>query len=656
MNPIADLRVAGDTVVALSGGKIIKANLDGSGKIESMDPGLEPKERYEMRHLVMSSTGEIWMGGGNRLYHINPSENTIKPVDEITLAFKNITLLALPSEGRVVAAGDNRIAILDGGAWTLRQVPFHVLGGIEAGGRVYFVAGEKGVATIDGDDIREYTHPLAQVPPYDQGSYVPLSIAHAGGELWVLWTGPNSYLSVLHSSGDWDVFTFPAAVTGLPEKLFAALDGIYLQTEMGFFSIRKGAQEGTSLTPVTLTRKAVALTYKVPGKDIYADSPPKFVNVKAQSGVPVPRYPLMAPEEEIELEKGRAYALVPFKFKKRSDVTVMRSSGDFIVVGTETLGIMILRPTGSIENEIFLYDAKPFLPFSSVADGSRVLYPLASGEAGIFQDGAIRTSMAAGSRPKEKILGMQQAGDTAYAITLIPGEEVVAVYKLQDGHFYGILERVVDLATGIGSIGGFAVSSDNTYWFTIRSYGEGQEMGAAELRPDLGELVYNGAVPVPADMALTIPNGLSAIEMRADGTVFLGGMDGLVKILPDRSIRSFKEPEGLVGDFVTDLVIDKNQRAWLLTVEGLGYMDSDELVFPFDPPYRDSAVACLGHSNDGSAVMVDENGLKKFDGTQWKLLGAQNEIAGKPVRDVQADGLGNIWIITDRAISIFKEM
>jgi hypothetical protein len=656
LNPIADLRVEGDTVVALSGGRIIKANLDGSGKIESMDPGLEPKERYEMRHLVLGPSGDIWMGGGNRLYHINPAENSIKAVDEITLAFKEISLLALTSPGKLYVAGGNLLAVLDGGAWTLRQLPFTISGGVEAQDRVYFTAGDRGVATIDGDDIREYPHPLDRVAPYDQGEYVPLSIANAGDELWVLWTGPNSYLSVLRSSDEWDIYTFPAALTGLPQKLFSARGEIYMQTETGFFVVRKGEQEGTRLSPVSPTRKAVALTYKVPGMDIYAESAPRFVNVKPPGGQPVARYPLLPPEDKIEIDKDRERSLVPFEFKNRSAMTVMRSSGDLIVAGTETLGIVVLRPTGSIENEIFLYDAKPFLPFSSVLDGNRVLYPLAGGEAGIFQNGAIRTSMSVGSRPREKVLAMQQVGDDAYAMSLIPGEEVVAVYKLQDGHFYSILERVVDLATGIGSIGGFAVSQDGTYWFTIRSYGEGQEMGAAELRPDMGELVYNGAVPVPADLAVTIPNGLSSIQMRADGTVFLGGMDGLVKILPDRSVRCFKEPEGLVGDFVTDMVIDRNQRVWMLTVEGLGYMDSDELVFPFDPPYRDSAVACLGLGSDGSALLVDENGLKKYDGTAWKLLGAQSEIAGKPVRDVQADGLGNIWIVTDRAISIFREM
>lgn len=650
---IRDMTIRGDTVWALSGGKIIKANLGGGGQIESMDLGLSKKEWKQMNHILVDPGGDIWVGGGKYLYSIH--ESTLKHIDEVTLSFHHINFLAQTSEKRMYVGGDNFLITGDGTTWKLFELPFYITGGISTGKKVFMMADEKGIASINGNVISEYPHPLSRVKPYDKCNYTALSLAHANKELWVLWTGDGSYLSVLHPSGEWNIYTFPAGLTGMPQKLFSVGGRIYLVAALGIFSIEKGARKGTGLLPVSDTVKAVELTYELSGHDVFDPSTTKFTNMKPFAQTPVPRNPISAPDE-VKIEKGREYTLVPFVYKAYSPTTVMRGDEGFVAVGTETMGISILRKNGTIVNEIFLYSAKPAMPFSSfIHGGSRVYYPMAGGNVGVMANSRIQ-EFKFGKKTKEKVLGADTHMDSPYVISLVPNEDIINVYRFQNGSFQKLYERTVDLATGIGSIGGFSISPDGTFWFTLKSFGEGQEMGAAELRPGLEELVFNGAIPVPSEHALIIPNGVSSISIKNDGTVYLGGMDGLVKISPDKSIVKYKESNGLVGDFVTDMAIDKNQRVWLLTVEGLGYMNAGKPSFPMSPPYRETAVACLGISNDGSAIMIDENGLRKYDGAKWKLLGARNEIVGAPIHDVQADGLGNIWVITDRAISIFKEL
>jgi hypothetical protein len=653
-SPIVDIRVSGGTAYALSGGKIITASLDGSGQIEAVDSGL-PKEDWSlMNGLVVGPKGDIWIGGGNRLYAI--AEGTIRAIDEIQLNFKSIELLAMTDKGQINVAGDNFLAVGEGGAWRLWQLPFCITGGTSTGDRVYLMAADKGIATIVGDVVTEYPHPLFDIAPFSKQSYFPLSVAASRDGVWVLWTGSSSYLSVLRPSGEWDAYTFSVASTGLPQKLFEAGGDILLLTEAGLFVIAGGSGSGVPLVPLVDSRRAVGLTYTIAGQDIIASSTGKFAGLKPFDKKAASRPTLGPPPEPVEIDKTRLQVLVPLKADIRSPVTQVRGTGDRIVVGTESMGMTVLSKDGAVENDIFLFDAKPVMPLSSVlVDDKTVYFALASGEMGLF-DGTVIRKYRAATRPKEKFLGVAMGKDAPYAISLVPAEEIITIYTIQDKGLLLLYERPVDLATGIGSIGGFAVAPDGTIWFTVKSYGEGQEMGAAELRPSLPELVYNGAVPMPPEYALIIPNGLSSIQIADDGTTYLGGMDGLVKINPDRSIIKFKEPEGLVGDFVTDMAVDRSGRAWLLTVEGLGYLDGDKLTFPFGPPYRDAAVSCLGLSNNGSAIMIDENGLKKYDGKQWKMLAERAGIAGSPIRDCQGDGLGNIWVVTDRAVSIFKEM
>ena len=651
--PIKEVFIDGDTLIAFNGRAMIKAPVSG-GLAETINLNLPEKDAARLDCFLADSGGGAWVAGGNKLFRITTT--SIEEINEIQLLFTNIRALAGSSGKRVFVGGNNRLAALEAGTWSVYELPFHVTGAITSGDRVFFMAGEKGLASIKGDSITEYPNPLLKVKAHASSMFTPLSMVLAGEQLWVLWTGDGSYLSVLDfASNESNAYTFEAGQIGLPQQLFEAGGKVYLQTEHGIFLVHHGQVTGLPLKPLAQTAELTALTYKITPYSIYGESSSGFSGIKPFTFTPVPRGPLKGPEK-IEIEEDKYYTLTPKKLKTRSDITVLKGWKDFFVAGTHYTGISVLGSDGMNMNEVYLYDAKPRVPFSILSSkNGELLYPLESGEMGMLKKGRL-FKIKAGDQAGEKAQGVHRLSDRIYSITLKLPEESVHIYNYVGGSFEKLYDRTVDLATGIGSIGSFAISPDNTFWFTIRSYGEGQEMGAAELRPAMEELILDGSVPVPPEHALIIPNGVSSILAGDDGTIYLGGMDGLVIVSPDRSIKKYRESEGLVGDFVTDMALDRDGTLWLVTVEGLGWLKDGKLAFPTEAPYRGAGVACVGTSNDGRALVIDEDGLKRRDKGKWVILGSRGEIIGAPILDVQADGLGNIWVVTKRAISIFKEM
>jgi len=520
-------------------------------------------------------------------------------------------------------------------------------------GTLWVMAGEKGVASVSKGTVAEYPNPRLLASAAKPGDFVPLSVASAGERAWVLWTGANSYLSVLQG-GEWNSFTLPAALAGeTPRRLFAAGKDVYLLTSGGLYRIADGiSPETIPLAPLGDCAPAVALTYTLTARELAAKG--GFFEVKKEFLLkPAPRPPLPAPPAD-EAKDFTPYSLEPCPVKTSSPVTALERWGDLLFVGTERLGISVYRKDGLVENELYLYDAKPRVPVSLFSSSEKeVFYPLAGGRMGAYRDGGFR-SFALSDSKKESVLGVDRDESGAYAITLLAQEETVQVYKYVGGAFGKIQSRKVDIATGIGSIGGFAVAPDGTFWFSIKSYGEGQEMGAAELRPDVPELVYNAAL-AQGQAAVKIPNGVSSIKVTKEGVVWLGGMEGVVRIDKARGVKRYREPDGLIGDYVTDMALDKNGRLWLVTVEGLGWMDGGKLSFPSGSAAGGTGVTCVGIGNDGNALIVDEEGLKRHDGSGWVLVGKRANIVGSPVLDVQGDGVGHIWVVTDRAISIYSE-
>ena len=652
LDEVKAIEISGGTAIALIGNHLMKITLSEEPKSEVMNLNLPLRDREKLQKLISGSNETIWVGGENILYRIE-GDNII-PVDEVKLNIKKMTFLGKTKNNEVFVGGDNILLSFKDDKWKVKELPFTITGGISAGEKVFLMTPLRGIVKIEGDKITEYPNPLIDFEPFRSRKFAPLSAVVNKGNLWVLWSGMQSYISVLYPSEEWDTYVFPPQIIGMPVALWGVGTKIFLETDQGFFEIIEGGKGGiTKLLTLTGTKKAKKLMYKLPSHD-YFEKGIKYKDIGQSMPKPVPTSILPRPALS-EKEEGKTYSLVPISFPSFSDVTAVNGFEDTIMVGTKTMGIMVSRSNSPNWNELYTYNAKPSMPLGlALTSDESIMYPLENGKIGIISKEGNK-ELKIGHSQNEKCVGIKKDGENIYAITLAPSEDRIGIYELKTKGFVKAIERTVDLATGIGGIGGFDIAGDGTFWFTVKSFGEGQEMGACEIRPKLGTLILNGAIPIPPEYALIMPNGVSSLKIGKDNNVYLGGMDGLIVIKPDRSIKKFQEPEGLVGDYVTDIAIDSSGRVWILTVEALGYLQDEKLVFPTALPYRNKGASCIGTDNKGRAILVDEDGLKVFEGNEWKLLLPRSSIPGSPVNDVQGDEKGNIWIVTGRCITIFKE-
>jgi len=316
------------------------------------------------------------------------------------------------------------------------------------------------------------------------------------------------------------------------------------------------------------------------------------------------------------------------------------------------MGTLIVR-NGKVVGEIASYEAKPRIPISSYgAPDGDFYYVLAGGDAraGVVADGDFSGRLVTGDE-YEKLVAFDEEGGKGYAMSLVPEFETVQFFEYGDGKFGKVLERAVDIASGIGDVGGFVARPDGSFWFTVITATEGLEMGAAMVHPGYAGIVYHGAQPTP-EYGATIPDGVSRIVLAADGTVWLGGMEGAVHLDKDLKPSIYREPEGLVGDMITDMAVDGEGKVWAITVDGIGWFEDGAWRFPTEYPYRGTIVSCLGVTSAGEIVIVDEEAVRRHAGGKWAIVVLREDLPGRDVLDVTGGAKDRLWIVTDRAIAV----
>ena len=132
--------------------------------------------------------------------------------------------------------------------------------------------------------------------------------------------------------------------------------------------------------------------------------------------------------------------------------------------------------------------------------------------AGVVKKGTFSAEPITGGEHEQLLAFDVQAGQ-GFAMSLDREFDTVHFFAVrQDGSFEKLLERTIELDGGIEDIGGFLVHTDGSFWFTMLGTAGGVGKGVAVVSEDDPLVHYHGPVPEPADRAVKIPGGVSAIE------------------------------------------------------------------------------------------------------------------------------------------------
>jgi diguanylate cyclase (GGDEF)-like protein/PAS domain S-box-containing protein len=195
--------------------------------------------------------------------------------------------------------------------------------------------------------------------------------------------------------------------------------------------------------------------------------------------------------------------------------------------------------------------------------------------------------------------------------------------------------------------------------------------GVALLDPAAREAKF---LPVDPAGAAGLPDAeVRSMQGARDGTLWIGtGHEGLVQYDPaEKRWQRYREEAadgavgGLAGDRVTALREDRSGRIWAGSVSGLSLIDPKTRsvrVFRNDPRDMHSLagnlVRTIQEGNDGTIWVGTQAGLSRLDAldadratfTRWL---PRNGLPSGTVYAIADDGMGRLWLSTNRGITAF---
>ncbi|MGC9330538.1 MAG: two-component regulator propeller domain-containing protein [Bacteroidales bacterium] len=122
-----------------------------------------------------------------------------------------------------------------------------------------------------------------------------------------------------------------------------------------------------------------------------------------------------------------------------------------------------------------------------------------------------------------------------------------------------------------------------------------------------------------------------AVEMMADGTIYVGTNYGLMEILTDGSMDTITMTDGLVNDSVNDLLEDGSGNLWISTQQGISVYDGSTFTNYDSNDLGGTVVDGLFEDADGTWAGTDST-LAVFDGTSWTTY--SHTYPGETITDI----------------------
>lgn len=232
---------------------------------------------------------------------------------------------------------------------------------------------------------------------------------------------------------------------------------------------------------------------------------------------------------------------------------------------------------------------------------------------------------------------------------------VVRVFTSTRTGFRQLAERTLTVPTSLDGIPFAGVGPDGHVWIGLRIVREDgvgtRTYGAATIDPASETVLYHHR-DAAQGTGLPIPDEVATMAFDAAGNAWFATLSGAVRVEQFQAI-TFGEARGVRGDVVTDVVAG-TRVMWIAAAEGLGSYADREFDF-FQPPivtqHRPTSLAA---DSAGHIWAAGRYGLLQFDGTDWAHFDSTTGLPTDDIRDVEVDGQGHVWLLTESALLVLE--
>lgn len=248
------------------------------------------------------------------------------------------------------------------------------------------------------------------------------------------------------------------------------------------------------------------------------------------------------------------------------------------------------------------------------------------------------------------------------AIIARSGTDKLTAFRFSEGAFRPVATRKIRLTRGVSlDASWLGVDPQGRFWVGLLTVQNGgaRQRGAVLIDGNLPRVAefYQQARPRRGSASAQCPDNLGSIDFDQGGAAWFSGVEGAVNVSAAEArraatVRVFREPQGVRGDLVNDLVRGPQGYLYVSTPEGFGRWDGRSWDFAVTGASSlTPAVAMAGDS--GSVYGVGPRGAWVFDDNGGRRLQDAERAGAGPLRDVAVDGAGRVWMLGEQGLVLF---
>jgi ligand-binding sensor domain-containing protein len=159
-------------------------------------------------------------------------------------------------------------------------------------------------------------------------------------------------------------------------------------------------------------------------------------------------------------------------------------------------------------------------------------------------------------------------------------------------------------------------------------------------------------------------SGVNATAFDSNGDKWCASPLGGVTHFDDTTFTPYDTSNGLLSQFVTDILVDNNDNKWVGTSSGMSVLDASNTSFTqhtrmyiMPPPDTLNPVVDIAMDSYGriwTAIYVGylaEGGIAYWDGNQWEDFHVSDGLVVPNVRGLVIDSDDNAWVATSTGVS-----
>jgi two-component sensor histidine kinase/ligand-binding sensor domain-containing protein len=150
---------------------------------------------------------------------------------------------------------------------------------------------------------------------------------------------------------------------------------------------------------------------------------------------------------------------------------------------------------------------------------------------------------------------------------------------------------------------------------------------------------------------------IKAINIHSNGTIAIGTAgEGLFIIKPSGEIINYKEKSGFIHNYIHSLHIDKSNRLWIGTGNGLAFLNFENMKMTIidNGQLCNTYVGCISEDKFGNIWFSTDRCLMKYDGMKFEKYDRLNGLISNTLYLVHCDNQNNVWVGSNAGINRLK--